>query len=351
MLFRSIVVSLGRAVQKLLATGKPIENDTYYRVDGYDLKLAPAGNRLVVTDLRLNQPSPGEPDFQGNAYNILGASKEPSRYRQRPAEGPVELTPNDVKGLGYETQDQEELDGENKTDTNAPEQQGDGFPGLDAGADPGDFYTYVRAGFSHREAANLANKDALARRQSSDAASQAKLPPRKVPADVQRAEFANDNPEEFNRILYELHRKIIAIRLDQTYRGDIRRKGNMGVAILNLGPQNTDRTVFASSSIPEPDEKLRSIGFVGQTPKIFDTKTIPNARGIEIPRNQDSEYKILNHVANIIGSDQSMSGSVDLFTERAPCESCAAVIEAFRKRYPNITLRVYDRGDTLPRPR
>jgi hypothetical protein len=66
------------------------------------------------------------------------------------------------------------------------------------------------------------------------------------------------------------------------------------------------------------------------------------------PREFDSEVKLLENIAqqyvNLPGvvkdGDQyrGISGSIDLFTERAPCQSCADVIQQFRQMFPDLEI-------------
>ena len=67
----------------------------------------------------------------------------------------------------------------------------------------------------------------------------------------------------------------------------------------------------------------------------------------KIPRQSDTEYKILENFAQQYKYTPNVSGSIDLFTERAPCASCTNVIrEQFSERYPNVQVRVYhDNGN------
>lgn len=66
-----------------------------------------------------------------------------------------------------------------------------------------------------------------------------------------------------------------------------------------------------------------------------------------ITRNVDTEYKILNDIANSLGDNTSITGTIKLFTERPPCDSCADVIKQFTKKYANITLEVVDNNHNI----
>jgi filamentous hemagglutinin len=53
-----------------------------------------------------------------------------------------------------------------------------------------------------------------------------------------------------------------------------------------------------------------------------------------------TEYKILNSVADELGDNISAKGTIALFTERPPCESCENVIIRFLEKFPNINIDV-----------
>ncbi|MBT9184516.1 deaminase domain-containing protein [Pectobacterium punjabense] len=64
-----------------------------------------------------------------------------------------------------------------------------------------------------------------------------------------------------------------------------------------------------------------------------------------ILRNTDSEYKVLDNLADRLGSNISAKGSVTpIFTERAACESCLGVMKKFPDRYHNINIDVLDKN-------
>ncbi|MGC8146190.1 deaminase domain-containing protein, partial [Salmonella enterica] len=59
------------------------------------------------------------------------------------------------------------------------------------------------------------------------------------------------------------------------------------------------------------------------------------------------EAKILNNIAAQIGDNTSVSGSIKLLSERAPCLSCSNIIEKFQQKYPNIKVKVVDNGGVV----
>ncbi|WP_076893414.1 deaminase domain-containing protein, partial [Burkholderia pseudomallei] len=56
---------------------------------------------------------------------------------------------------------------------------------------------------------------------------------------------------------------------------------------------------------------------------------------------------ILNNVAAQLGDNTSVSGVINLFTERPPCTSCSNVIQQFQNKYPNIKINVMDSNGVL----
>lgn len=105
----------------------------------------------------------------------------------------------------------------------------------------------------------------------------------------------------------------------------------------------------ASSRINEPTPEQQVLGFVGVIPETFESSTVP-ASGINpypLLRNVDSEAKILNNLANMLGDNTTVSGTINLLTERAPCASCSNVIEQFQLKYPNIKVNVLDNGGVI----
>jgi len=56
-------------------------------------------------------------------------------------------------------------------------------------------------------------------------------------------------------------------------------------------------------------------------------------------RSVDTEPKILEDIA--ARTDGTSTGTVILYTERYPCESCLAVIQSFRELRPSISLLVF----------
>lgn len=75
-------------------------------------------------------------------------------------------------------------------------------------------------------------------------------------------------------------------------------------------------------------------GTVGMVEKpIFKTK--PSGA---IPRDRDTETKILEHIAKDLPKDAK--GTISIYTEKAPCRSCSGVIDQFEKMFPGVKVNV-----------
>lgn len=92
-----------------------------------------------------------------------------------------------------------------------------------------------------------------------------------------------------------------------------------------------------------PAGSLRIIKFssyIDPPPEQRILKPLPDPRGV--PREADTEYKILENFAQKHQANPQVQGSINLFTERPPCVSCTDVIESqFTKLYRNVEVRLY----------
>lgn len=73
-------------------------------------------------------------------------------------------------------------------------------------------------------------------------------------------------------------------------------------------------------------------GLVGKGSNNFKYSELPNKVGELISRNTDSEYKILDNLADKLGNNVIVKGSVTIFTERPACGSCLGVVEQFQQK-------------------
>ena len=135
--------------------------------------------------------------------------------------------------------------------------------------------------------------------------------------------------------------------LRATLTGSARTSGNMGVAQIDI--PGVQPTMAASSQIASPTAAQQAQGFVGQVQETFPSSSVWTGGNdpVLLDRSVDSEAKILNNIAAKLGDNTSASGTINLFTERAPCASCSNVIQQFQAKYPNITINVMDNGGVV----
>ncbi|AIY15261.1 hypothetical protein M667_03415 [Cellulophaga baltica NN016038] len=141
--------------------------------------------------------------------------------------------------------------------------------------------------------------------------------------------------------------KVLRQKLTSSYK----KSGNFGHAEVNISGVNKSE-YYAHSGIQEltgdlpnrvPDISLRP----SQSQELFPYTTELNNAGVPIARNVDTEYKMLTELTNDIGDNFNVTGTVKLFTERAPCPSCNNVIDLFSNRYPNLTVEIIHNNGTL----
>ncbi|RKP44956.1 hemagglutinin repeat-containing protein [Trinickia fusca] len=146
-------------------------------------------------------------------------------------------------------------------------------------------------------------------------------------------------------IKYDLTQQVADLRATLT--GSAKTSGNMGVAQINI--PGVQQTMAASSQIANPTEAQQALGFVGQVQETFPSSSVWTGGNdpVLLNRSVDSEAKILNNVAAQLGDNTSVSGTINLFTERAPCASCSNVIQQFQEKYPNIKINVMDNGGVV----
>ena len=135
-----------------------------------------------------------------------------------------------------------------------------------------------------------------------------------------------------------------------TLSSDPKRSGNMAVADVQI--EGMPSTLFAHSSISTPTAAQEARGLVGRTgDDVFKTFEVPNKAGEATPRSNDSEAKILTHLAQQLGGNTSVKGNVRIFTERVACDSCMSVVDQFKAKYPGIKVDVVDNNNVMLRPR
>ncbi|HHY2690736.1 TPA: deaminase domain-containing protein [Bacillus cereus] len=129
-----------------------------------------------------------------------------------------------------------------------------------------------------------------------------------------------------------------------------KKSGNFALAEVDV--KGIDKSeFFAQSSINELngtlEERIADISLKPNNPT-FKASKAADKNGIEYPRDSDTEYKILNDIANRLGNNTEAKGKIKLFTELDTCDSCSRVIAEFAKKYKNIELEViHNNGNRL----
>ena len=91
----------------------------------------------------------------------------------------------------------------------------------------------------------------------------------------------------------------------------------------------TGATSRARSPTPKPSSKSEG----GQFEPIIDSYS-------NRLMDTDAEYKALSAIADTLDllDQETQIGSLYLYTERKPCESCTHVLQQFNDKYPNIEI-------------
>ena len=130
--------------------------------------------------------------------------------------------------------------------------------------------------------------------------------------------------------------------------GSAKTGGNVGIAQIDIPDvPGIPSTMAASSRIQNPTASQQALGFVGQVPETFPSTVVPLPDGTPLLRSVDSEATILNNIAAKLGDNTSATGTIDLLTERSPCDSCSNTIRLFKAKYPNIVVNVMDNGGVI----
>lgn len=121
---------------------------------------------------------------------------------------------------------------------------------------------------------------------------------------------------------------------------DPRRSGNVAAAQIDI--EGLPAQMAAHSDINQAGK-----GVVGKGSGNFTSMELPNAQGVPVQRSTDSEYKILDNIADRLGNNTSATGTVKIVTERPACDSCLDVANQFRAKYPNIDVQIYDNNGVM----
>jgi hypothetical protein len=127
------------------------------------------------------------------------------------------------------------------------------------------------------------------------------------------------------------------LREDNNLTSNRQMERNVADATYNINGQTGELPAISGPPTREPP------GFT-QGPEPGNNHFEPIATGNN-PRTNDSEYKILEKIADDHWGDDpdvraQVTGEIRLYTELPPCSSCSNVIGQFQKAFPNIKIFV-----------
>lgn len=111
---------------------------------------------------------------------------------------------------------------------------------------------------------------------------------------------------------------------------------NVAVAEIRLPGQGQSRYGSVSGSQPHQ--------FGGELPVVQDPEIISLPQGC-MPRQWDTEIKVLNYVIEQTQGTPNVRGMVSMYTELPPCNWCTNGLKTFSYLRPNIRLKVYYGND------
>ncbi|WP_460083173.1 deaminase domain-containing protein [Pseudomonas sp. H3_H05] len=123
------------------------------------------------------------------------------------------------------------------------------------------------------------------------------------------------------------------------------REGNVAFAEVDVGTLSSETMVMKAYSqfdnrveefLPKPDGDLNSWIL---KPQVATSKYVGTPEGYL--RDMDTEFKILETLAQRLGPSSQTSGRINLISEKMVCPSCSDIVTQFRERYPNIQLNVF----------
>ncbi len=116
--------------------------------------------------------------------------------------------------------------------------------------------------------------------------------------------------------------------------------GNIAVAEIDVPGVSIELKSFSGT-------KINPQGFVDAKTqnRIFKTLSIDRHGLSNTPaswdRYVDTEARILEQIADNLGSNTQTVGTINLYTILEPCESCRYVIKQFIEKYKNITINIF----------
>ncbi|AXA80554.1 filamentous hemagglutinin (plasmid) [Achromobacter xylosoxidans] len=124
---------------------------------------------------------------------------------------------------------------------------------------------------------------------------------------------------------------------------NLRRSGNVAVAEIDI--PGLPKQMAAHSQVSDASK-----GLIGSGSGNFVAQAVPTRAGDMVYRGIDTEYKILDNIADQLGSNTSARGTVNILTEKAACASCLNVAGQFKAKYPDITVNIIDNQGVMLRP-
>jgi hypothetical protein len=119
--------------------------------------------------------------------------------------------------------------------------------------------------------------------------------------------------------------------------GAVGKGKNIGSAVLSLDSETGPDLYLAIAGIGKREGLVPPVGSK-ENPQIFSNWPLP---GQDNPRDQDSEFKILNYIANKLQGTPDVSGTLYLYTELPACHSCwDAFWRQFHQMFPKIDLYI-----------
>lgn len=122
----------------------------------------------------------------------------------------------------------------------------------------------------------------------------------------------------------------------------LKKSGNAAMAIA-LIDELEKKEYFAHSRIDTFTGNLyEKIPFISlkPNPEIYPWFCVDNNAGVSIPRNGDTEYKIVSDITKRLNEKTDIDGDVVIFTELPPCNSCSHAIYMFSKHFPHLRVEV-----------
>ena len=128
--------------------------------------------------------------------------------------------------------------------------------------------------------------------------------------------------------------------------------GNMAVAEVDI--PGIPEEFIAHSSINTAKNKAAQYGNFSYESTIKNLESYVDApMGIKgltveemlkkeaVPRYNDAEAKILEDITSRIKDTPDIKGKINLYTEKACCQSCSNLILEFKNKFPNVELNIY----------